>query len=110
MLLHTELGCARGSPDDCLLVGDYYSHSDENNHKKRALIYRRRAIVLYAQKCHDRWPAACHVLSGLYARGIGVPKNNRTADALLQRSLELCKAHPGRPCMREGPDIPPDLR
>lgn len=111
LLSHTELGCARGNPDDCLLVGDFYARSDKkDDHHKRALIYRRRAIVLYAEKCHDRFPAACHVLSSLYAKGIGVPRNNGTAAALLQRSLELCKAHPNRPCVRQGLQVPPDLR
>jgi hypothetical protein len=111
VLSHTELGCARGNPDDCLLVGDFYARSEKvDDHHKRALIYRRRAIVLYAEKCHDRWPAACRVLSSLYAKGIGAPRNNRTAEALLQRSLELCKAHPNRPCVRQGLQVPPDLR
>ena len=109
-LLHTELHCARGNPDECLLVGDFYARSDKGDHKKRALIYRRRAIVLYAEKCHDRWPAACYILSRLYEKGIGVPSSSRTADALLQRSLELCKAHPSRPCVTEGATVPPDLR
>lgn len=110
VLRHTELGCARGNPDNCLLVGDYYSRGRQNDHARRALIYRRRAIVLYAQKCHGRWPAACRVLSSLYDKGIGVPRNNRIAEALLERSLELCKAQPKRPCMRQGADVPPDLR
>lgn len=108
VLSRTELHCARGNPDDCLLVGDFYARSDvKDDHMKRALIYRRRAIVLYAEKCHDRWPAECKILSHLYEKGVGVPRNNRTAEALLQRSLELCKAHPTRPCVREPP---PDVR
>lgn len=109
-LQHAELGCARGNPDNCLLVGDWYARGHQDDHSRRALIYRRRAIVLYAEKCHDRWPSACRILSGLYEKGIGVPRNSRTADALLQRSLELCKAHPSRPCVRQGAEVPPDLR
>lgn len=109
-LQRTELGCARGNPDDCLLVGDYYARGNQNDHERRAHIYRRQAVVLYGQKCHDRWPSACRILSSLFARGIGVRRDNHTAEALLQRSLQLCRANPKRTCVRQGNDVPPDLR
>ncbi len=87
-LSQEELRCARGAPDACLRVGDSYSGSSTGDSK--ALTFRRRALVLYAEGCQRREPRACRQLSSLYEHGIGVSRDANTAAALLQRYLELC--------------------
>ncbi|MCB9588741.1 MAG: hypothetical protein H6718_25245 [Polyangiaceae bacterium] len=87
-LSQEELRCARGAADACLRVGDSYSGSSSGDTK--ALTFRRRALVLYAEGCQRREAHACRQLSTLYEHGIGVSRDANTAAALLQRYLELC--------------------
>ncbi|MCA9631504.1 MAG: sel1 repeat family protein [Myxococcales bacterium] len=88
-LSQEELRCARGAPDACLRVGESYAGSSSSGDTK-ALTFRRRALVLYAEGCQRREAQACRQLSSLYEHGIGVSRDANTAAALLQRYLELC--------------------
>lgn len=87
-LSQEELRCARGAADACLRVGDSYGGTSSGDTK--ALTFRRRALVLYAEGCQRREAHACRQLSSLYEHGIGVSRDANTAAALLQRYLELC--------------------
>lgn len=87
-LSQEELRCARGAADACLRVGD--SYGDTSSGDTKALTFRRRALVLYAEGCQRREAHACRQLSSLYEHGIGVSRDANTAAALLQRYLELC--------------------
>ncbi len=83
-----ELRCARGAPEPCLDVGRYYA--EQGGQEPKALTFRRRALVLYAEACQRREAPACRQLSQLYEHGVGVSRDANTAAALLQRYLELC--------------------
>lgn len=93
-----ESACARGKPEACVRVADGLDQDPAT--RKRALTFRRRAVVLYAEYCQDRQPGACHALSQMYESGKGVPKNADTAAALLKRYLEICKKSPNLPACR----------
>lgn len=88
-----ELRCARGTPSACLDVGQAYAASEGG--ETRALTFRRRALVLYAEGCQRREAQACRQLSALYEHGVGVSRDANTAAALLQRYLELCASSQG---------------
>ncbi|MGE3675155.1 MAG: hypothetical protein AB7K71_36135, partial [Polyangiaceae bacterium] len=72
-LSQEELRCARGAADACLRVGDSYAGSSSGDTK--ALTFRRRALVLYAEGCQRREARACRQLSTLYEHGIGVSRD-----------------------------------
>ncbi len=88
LVAQEELRCARGAASACLDVGQTYAASQGGD--SRALTFRRRALVLYAEGCQRREAQACRQLSTLYEHGVGVSRDANTAAALLQRYLELC--------------------
>ncbi len=90
----SEVACARGNPEACLRAGNGHAVTRGD----RALAFRRRAVVLYEDRCYNRDPKSCGALSALYRRGMGVERNARAAEALAKRFDELCRQNPTPSC------------
>ena len=104
----TALACARGSTDACFRVGvaQVYGCGVAQN-EKAGLPFLNEARRRHEAACQKRDPAACLALADLYARGIGVPPNPATADALRSRARETCRTNAAPACSSlAGSDLP----
>ena len=84
--------CDQGKSESCIIAArSYESGSAGATDADKAAKYRRIALTMWISHCDKNSVDACVTLSKLYRAGEGVPKNDRNADALIERARELCK-------------------
>ncbi|MEO8900524.1 MAG: hypothetical protein ABI488_02740 [Polyangiaceae bacterium] len=98
-LLHAEVHCDEGKSESCIIAArSYESGSAGATDADKAAKYRRIALTMWISHCDKNSVDACVTLAKLYRAGEGVPKNERNADALIERARELCKYNASPAC------------
>ena len=98
-LLHAEMHCDQGKSESCIIAArSYEAGSAGATDAEKAAKYRRIALTMWISHCDKNSVEACVTLSKLYRAGEGVPKNDRNADALIERARELCKYNDAPAC------------
>ncbi|MEO7032717.1 MAG: hypothetical protein ABI548_02715 [Polyangiaceae bacterium] len=98
-LLHAEMRCDQGKSESCIIAArSYESGSAGATDADKAAKYRRIALTMWISHCDKNSVDACVTLAKLYRAGEGVPKNERNADALIDRARELCKYNDSPAC------------
>jgi TPR repeat protein len=105
-LLRAEMHCDQKEAAACVLAARAYETGSAGpTDADKAAKYRRIALTLWISQCDHNSAAACFTLVDMYRTGRGVPQNERTADALLTRTRELCRYNEAPVC-RELPPAP----
>ena len=98
-LLRAEMHCDQGKSESCIIAArSYEAGSAGTKDADKAAKYRRIALTMWISHCDKNSVEACVTLSKLYRTGEGVPKNDRNADALMERARELCKYNDAPAC------------
>ncbi|MCC6903823.1 MAG: hypothetical protein IT377_32950 [Polyangiaceae bacterium] len=86
-----EKRCAFRQPASCSAAARAFEAGrDTRADAAKARLYRSLALSLLDERCVARDAQACHDLSLLHERGLGVKPSPETAGALRRRALELC--------------------
>jgi TPR repeat protein len=105
-LLRAEMHCDQKEAAACVLAARAYETGSAGpTDAEKAAKYRRIALTLWISQCDHNSALACFTLVEMYRSGRGVPQNERTADALLTRTRELCHYNEAPVC-RELPPAP----
>jgi TPR repeat protein len=98
-LERAKRSCARGDSDDCMRVGVIYQTGrgvDASPTVARDFFSQARRR--YSQRCEGHDALACLYLSHAFAEGIGVERNEATAQGLRRHAKNLCKLRPQPVC------------
>ena len=90
-LLRAEMRCDNKNAAACILAArSYEAGSPSPADPEKATKYRKIALNFWISQCDHNSPTACATLADMYRAGSGVPQSERNADALVQRTRELC--------------------
>jgi len=93
-----ELACARGDGRACLAAGDAHLHGRGiAGDAERARMLTALGVQRFAIQCMDRVPKGCLELAKLHNTGHGVDRDEKAANALVDRATMLCRAKPDAP-------------
>jgi len=105
-LLRAEMHCDQKEAAACVQAARAYETGSAGpTDTEKAAKYRRIALTLWISQCDHNSAVACFTLVDMYRTGRGVAQNERTADALLTRTRELCHYNEAPVC-RELPPAP----
>jgi len=105
-LLRAEMHCDQKEAAACVLAARAYETGSAGpTDAEKAAKYRRIALTLWISQCDHNSAVACFTLVDMYRTGRGVAQSDRTADALLTRTRELCHYNEA-PICRELPPAP----
>jgi hypothetical protein len=65
---------------------------------ERAKTLRRVELTILVRKCEKGGVEECLTLADRYLRGDGLEKNERTAEALIEHTKEICARRPVAAC------------
>jgi hypothetical protein len=65
---------------------------------EQAKRFRKIAITHLVKRCEGGWAHACFVLAAKYRAGTELPKNDRGAEVLEKRAVELCRHNSAPEC------------
>ncbi|HEY4159380.1 MAG TPA: hypothetical protein VGM29_14830 [Polyangiaceae bacterium] len=98
-LLRVEMRCDQKDAAECDLAAAAYEQGSAGvTDPAKAANYRKIALTHWLSQCDKNSPTACITLADRYRAGNGVPQSDRNADALIERSRELCKVNPAAAC------------
>jgi hypothetical protein len=90
-----ELECARGNGRACLDAAEaLHDARGVTADPERARMLTGLGVQQFAQRCMQRVPAGCLELAKLHSAGRGVARDQKAADALVDRATMLCRARP----------------
>ncbi len=89
-----ELACARGDGRACLDAAELYASAEGGGDPERARMLTGLGVQRFAIRCMDRIPSGCLELAKLHNAGRGVARDQKAADALVDRATVLCRARP----------------
>jgi TPR repeat protein len=91
--------CDQKDAAECDLAAAAYEQGSAGvTDPAKAANYRKIALTHWLSQCDKNSPTACITLADRYRAGNGVPQSDRNADALVERSRELCKVNPAAAC------------
>lgn len=95
-----EIAChEKKDPGACRAVATAYEEGKVvEADPAKAKLFRRIELTFLVKHCESQLPLACSDLAYRYQRGDGVARNERTAQALLDRARKLCTGRRSEGC------------
>ena len=98
-LLRAEMHCDQRKAEACIVAARSFEGGSAGvTAPDKAAKYRRIALTAWISQCDHNSAAACATLASMYRAGSGVPLSDRNADALVERTRELCRFNDAPVC------------